>query len=115
MQACVQELGGLDALVNNAGITNDGLLLRMTDEQYQSVLRANLDSCFYCTREGIAQMARQKSGRIVNMTSVIGMTGNIGQANYAASNSGHHRADEVERQGGCPLGHLRQRGCPGVH
>ena len=88
VQACVTEFGGLDALVNNAGITNDGLLLRMTDEQYQSVLRANLDSCFYCTREGIAQMARQKSGRIVNITSVIGMTGNIGQANYAASKAG---------------------------
>lgn len=106
VQACVTELGGLDALVNNAGITNDGLLLRMTDEQYQSVLRANLDSCFYCTREGIAQMARQKSGRIVNITSVIGMTGNIGQANYAASKAGiigltKSSAKEVARWGIC--------------
>ena len=106
VQACVTELGGLDALVNNAGITNDGLLLRMTDEQYQSVLRANLDSCFYCTREGIAQMARQKSGRIVNITSVIGLTGNIGQANYAASKAGiigltKSSAKEVARWGIC--------------
>ncbi len=106
VQACIAELGGLDALVNNAGITNDGLLLRMTDEQYQSVLRANLDSCFYCTREGIAQMARQKSGRIVNITSVIGMTGNIGQANYAASKAGiigltKSSAKEVARWGIC--------------
>ena len=106
VQACVTEFGGLDALVNNAGITNDGLLLRMTDEQYQSVLRANLDSCFYCTREGIAQMARQKSGRIVNITSVIGMTGNIGQANYAASKAGiigltKSSAKEVARWGIC--------------
>ncbi len=106
VQACATELGGLDALVNNAGITNDGLLLRMTDEQYQSVLRANLDSCFYCTREGIAQMARQKSGRIVNITSVIGMTGNIGQANYAASKAGiigltKSSAKEVARWGIC--------------
>jgi len=106
VQACVQELGGLDVLVNNAGITNDGLLLRMTDEQYQSVIRANLDSCFYCTREGIAQMARQKSGRIVNITSVIGMTGNIGQANYAASKAGiigltKSSAKEVARWGIC--------------
>jgi 3-oxoacyl-[acyl-carrier protein] reductase len=88
VQTCATELGGLDALVNNAGITNDGLLLRMTDEQYQSVLRANLDSCFYCTREGISTMAKAKRGRIVNITSVIGMTGNIGQANYAASKAG---------------------------
>jgi 3-oxoacyl-[acyl-carrier protein] reductase len=106
VQACVQELGGLDVLVNNAGITNDGLILRMTDEQYQSVIRANLDSCFYCTREGIAQMARQKSGRIVNITSVIGMTGNIGQANYAASKAGiigltKSSAKEVARWGIC--------------
>lgn len=106
VQACVTELGGLDALVNNAGITNDGLLLRMTDEQYQSVLRANLDSCFYCTREGIAVMAKEKRGRIVNITSVIGMTGNIGQANYAASKAGiigltKSSAKEVARWGIC--------------
>ena len=106
VQACVTELGGLDALVNNAGITNDGLLLRMTDEQYQSVLRANLDSCFYCTREGIAAMAKEKRGRIVNITSVIGMTGNIGQANYAASKAGiigltKSSAKEVARWGIC--------------
>ena len=88
IETCAQELGGLDVLVNNAGITNDSLLLRMTDEQYQSVLRANLDSCFYCTREGISAMAKAKRGRIVNITSVIGLTGNIGQANYAASKAG---------------------------
>ncbi len=106
VQACATELGGLDTLVNNAGITNDGLLLRMTDEQYQSVLRANLDSCFYCTREGIAAMAKEKRGRIVNITSVIGMTGNIGQANYAASKAGiigltKSSAKEVARWGIC--------------
>jgi len=106
VQACIAELGGLDTLVNNAGITNDGLLLRMTDEQYQSVLRANLDSCFYCTREGISTMAKAKRGRIVNITSVIGMTGNIGQANYAASKAGiigltKSSAKEVARWGIC--------------
>jgi len=106
VQACIAELGGLATLVNNAGITNDGLLLRMTDEQYQSVLRANLDSCFYCTREGISTMAKAKRGRIVNITSVIGMTGNIGQANYAASKAGiigltKSSAKEVARWGIC--------------
>lgn len=106
VQTCVHELGGLYALVNNAGITDDGLLLRMTDEQYQRVLRANLDSCFYCTREGIAAMAREKRGRIVNITSVVGMTGNIGQANYAASKAGiigltKSSAKETARWGVC--------------
>ena len=106
IETCVQQLGGLDALVNNAGITNDGLLLRMTDEQYQSVLHANLDSCFYCTREGISAMAKAKRGRIVNITSVVGMTGNIGQANYAASKAGiigltKSSAKEVARWGIC--------------
>ncbi len=106
IETCARELGGLDALVNNAGITNDGLLLRMTDEQYQSVLRANLDSCFYCTREGILAMAKAKRGRIVNITSVVGITGNIGQANYAASKAGiigltKSSAKEVARWGIC--------------
>lgn len=106
VQTCVQELGGLCALVNNAGITDDGLLLRMTDGQYQRVLRANLDSCFYCTREGIAAMAREKRGRIVNITSVVGLTGNIGQANYAASKAGiigltKSSAKETARWGIC--------------
>ena len=106
LQMCCEALGGLDALVNNAGMTDDGLLLRMTNEQYRRVMSANLDSCFYCTREGIAQMARQKRGRIVNITSVIGLTGNIGQANYAASKAGiigltKSSAKEVARWGIC--------------
>ena len=59
VQSCVEQLGGLDALVNNAGVTCDGLLMRMTDEQYHKVLRANLDSAFFMTREAVNQMARQ--------------------------------------------------------
>ena len=106
LQTCCEALGGLDALVNNAGMTDDGLLLRMTNEQYRRVMSANLDSCFYCTREGIARMAREKRGRIVNITSVIGITGNIGQANYAASKAGiigltKSSAKEVARWGIC--------------
>ena len=87
-QACIEQLGGLDALVNNAGVTDDSLMLRMTNEQYRRVLSANLDSCFYCTREALNHMARFKRGRIVNIASVVGLTGNAGQANYAASKAG---------------------------
>ncbi len=106
VQTCISELGGLDALVNNAGVTDDGLIMRMTDEQYHRVLRANLDSCFYCSREGIAHMARKRSGRIVNITSVVGIMGNAGQANYAASKAGiigltKSCAKEVAKRGIC--------------
>jgi len=88
VQGCVESLGGLSALVNNAGVTCDGLLMRMTDEQYHKVLRSNLDSAFFMTREAINVMAREKRGKIVNITSVVGLTGNAGQANYAASKAG---------------------------
>lgn len=106
VQGCVEALGGLDALVNNAGVTCDGLLMRMTDEQYHKVLRANLDSCFFMTRETINVMAREKRGKIVNITSVVGLTGNAGQANYAASKAGmvgltKSAAKEVARWGIC--------------
>lgn len=82
---CIESLGGLHTLVNNAGITDDGLLMRMSDEQYAGVMRANMDSCFYCTRAAITPMAKARQGRIINLTSVVGITGNAGQANYAAS------------------------------
>lgn len=88
MQSCIERLGGLDALINNAGVTSDALLMRMTDEQYHKVLRANLDSCFYCTRNAVAHMAREKRGKIVSVASVVGLIGNAGQANYAASKAG---------------------------
>jgi 3-oxoacyl-[acyl-carrier protein] reductase len=106
VQGCVDSLGGLDALVNNAGVTCDGLLMRMTDEQYHKVLRANLDSAFFMTREAVNVMAREKRGRIVNITSVVGLTGNAGQANYAASKAGlvgltKSAAKEVARWGVC--------------
>jgi len=103
---CIEQLGGLYALVNNAGITNDGLIMRMSDEQYYSVIKANLDSCFFCTREAVPYMLKAKQGRIVNITSVIGITGNVGQANYAASKAGiigltKSCAKEVGRKGIC--------------
>jgi 3-oxoacyl-[acyl-carrier protein] reductase len=106
VQTCIDELGGLDAVVNNAGVTDDGLIMRMTDEQYHRVLRANLDSCFFCTREAVSFMVRARRGRIVNITSVVGITGNAGQANYAASKAGiigltKSCAKEVARRGIC--------------
>ncbi len=106
IEACVSQLGAMDVLVNNAGVTDDALLLRMSDEQYHRVISANLDSCFYCTRAAVSHMAHTKSGRIVNITSVIGLNGNAGQANYAASKAGiigltKSCAKEIGRWGVC--------------
>ena len=80
--------GRIDGLVNNAGITHDGLLLRMKLEDWQSVLATNLTGTFLCTQAALKPMLRQRGGRIVNITSVVGITGNAGQANYAASKAG---------------------------
>jgi 3-oxoacyl-[acyl-carrier protein] reductase len=80
--------GRIDGLVNNAGITNDGLLLRMKLEDWESVLATNLTGTFLCTQAALKPMLRQRAGRIVNLTSVVGLTGNAGQANYAASKAG---------------------------
>jgi 3-oxoacyl-[acyl-carrier protein] reductase len=75
----------IDILVNNAGITRDGLLLRMKEEDWQSVLQVNLTGTFFCVKAVLPMMSRQRSGRIVNIASIVGAIGNIGQANYAAS------------------------------
>ncbi|MFN8005772.1 MAG: 3-oxoacyl-[acyl-carrier-protein] reductase [Terriglobia bacterium] len=80
--------GRLDILVNNAGITKDGLLLRMKVEEWDLVLESNLKGVFLCTQEAIKIMLRQRYGRIINISSVVGQTGNPGQANYVASKAG---------------------------
>jgi 3-oxoacyl-[acyl-carrier protein] reductase len=84
----VKEFGTLDILVNNAGITKDGLLMRMTEEQWDSVIEVNLKSVFNLTKATIKPMMKQKNGSIINLTSVVGIKGNAGQANYAASKAG---------------------------
>ena len=82
------KLGGLDCIVNNAGITKDNLAIRMTLEEWKKVLDINLTSTFLICKFGIKKMLKNKSGKIVNITSVVGHTGNLGQANYTASKAG---------------------------
>ncbi|MBO9620701.1 MAG: 3-oxoacyl-[acyl-carrier-protein] reductase [Niabella sp.] len=84
----LKEFGQVDICVNNAGISKDNLLLRMTPEQWESVLQINLNSVFYMTKQVIKPMMKAKSGSIINMSSVIGVMGNAGQASYAASKAG---------------------------
>jgi 3-oxoacyl-[acyl-carrier protein] reductase len=84
----LEAFGKADILVNNAGVTRDGLLLRMSDADWDQVLDTNLKGAFHCTRAFARPMIRQRWGRIVNIASVIGLTGNAGQANYAASKAG---------------------------
>lgn len=81
----VKEWGKVDILVNNAGITRDGLLLRMKEEDWNLVLQVNLNGTFHCTKAALQPMSKQRSGRIVNIASIVGAIGNAGQANYAAS------------------------------
>ena len=82
------EYGRIDVLVNNAGIVKDGLLMAMKEEDFSKVVDVNLKGTFHCIRHAARQMIRQRSGRIVNMASVVGIQGNAGQANYAASKAG---------------------------
>jgi len=82
------QLVGLDVLVNNAGITLDNLSLRMKDEEWKKVIDINLSSTFYLCKHAIKKMLKNKYGRIVNITSIVGHTGNLGQANYSASKAG---------------------------
>ncbi|MBP9692079.1 MAG: 3-oxoacyl-[acyl-carrier-protein] reductase [Alphaproteobacteria bacterium] len=83
-----EALGGLDILVNNAGLTQDGLMLRMSDDQWSKVIEVNLSSAFRLSRNALKSMMKQRAGRIINITSIVGVTGNAGQANYAASKAG---------------------------
>lgn len=86
--AVIEHFERIDILVNNAGITRDKLLLRMTDEDWDEVLRVDLRGAFLCTRAALRPMIRQRWGRIINISSVVGVVGNAGQANYAAAKAG---------------------------
>ncbi len=85
MDQIIQDWGRIDILVNNAGITKDGLLMRMKEEDWDAVLQVNLTGTFFCSKAVLPSMSKQRSGRIVNIASIVGAIGNIGQANYAAS------------------------------
>ncbi|MFC2648792.1 3-oxoacyl-[acyl-carrier-protein] reductase [Porphyromonas endodontalis] len=88
VEAVATDFGAIDILVNNAGITRDGLLMRMTEEQWDMVINVNLKSAFNLTHAVTPIMMRQRSGSIINMASVVGVSGNAGQANYSASKAG---------------------------
>ncbi len=88
MEYAVREFGRIDCLVNNAGVTRDGLVMAMSEEDFGRVIDVNLKSCFNCIRHASRHMLRARTGSIVNIASVIGITGNAGQANYAASKAG---------------------------
>jgi len=83
-----EELGGLDVLINNAGITSDNLSIRLADENWKKVIDINLTSTFLMCKYSIKKMLKNKYGKIINITSIVGHTGNLGQANYAASKAG---------------------------
>ena len=88
VQEAAQAFGGVDILVNNAGITKDGLLMRMSEEDFSDVIDVNLKGTFHCIRFASRQMMKQRSGKIINLASVVGISGNAGQVNYAASKAG---------------------------
>ena len=88
IDSCYNDLGGLDVLINNAGITMDNLSIRLADENWKKVIDINLTSTFLMCKHSIKKMLKNKYGKIINITSIVGHTGNLGQANYAASKAG---------------------------
>ena len=88
VQEALDDFGRIDVLVNNAGITRDNLIMRMKEEDWDAVLATNLKGVFLCTKAVTKGMMKQRSGRVINMTSVVGVMGNAGQANYAAAKAG---------------------------
>jgi len=104
VEATIKEFGRLDILVNNAGITADNLLLRMKEEEWDRVLAVNLKGAFNCTRAALRYLLKSPAGRVINISSIIGLRGNLGQVNYAAAKAGligfsKALAQEVGRRG----------------
>jgi 3-oxoacyl-[acyl-carrier protein] reductase len=100
-EALLEKHSTIDILVNNAGITRDGLLFRMSDDDWDAVIDTNLSSCFSFIKHLARPMTRKRWGRIINMASVIGLTGNAGQANYAGCEGWHDRLNQELSQGVC--------------
>jgi NAD(P)-dependent dehydrogenase (short-subunit alcohol dehydrogenase family) len=117
----IADLGHIAILVNNAGINRDKSFLKMTRAMWDEVMRVNLDGVFFTTQLAVSDMVGTGWGRVINISSVVGQTGNFGQTNYAATNQlcrHKRRGDFLHRKPGtgtCAQGHYRQRGCPGVH
>nr|WP_106784139.1 3-oxoacyl-[acyl-carrier-protein] reductase [Lysinibacillus timonensis] len=88
METAIKEFGSIDILVNNAGITRDNLIMRMKEEEWDDVINTNLKGVFLCTKAVTRQMMKQRSGRIINISSIVGVLGNAGQANYVAAKAG---------------------------
>ncbi|SOC35459.1 3-oxoacyl-[acyl-carrier-protein] reductase [Ureibacillus acetophenoni] len=88
MDTAIKEFGSIDILVNNAGITRDNLLMRMKEDEWDDVINTNLKGVFLCTKAVTRQMMKQRSGRIINISSIVGVMGNAGQANYVAAKAG---------------------------
>ncbi|RHW39681.1 3-oxoacyl-[acyl-carrier-protein] reductase [Lysinibacillus yapensis] len=88
MNAALEQFGSIDILVNNAGITRDNLLMRMKEEEWDDVMNTNLKGVFLCTKAVTRQMMKQRAGRIINISSIVGVMGNAGQANYVAAKAG---------------------------
>ncbi|MEK6589943.1 MAG: 3-oxoacyl-[acyl-carrier-protein] reductase [Nitrospinota bacterium] len=88
MESCIERFGRIDILVNNAGISRDSIIMRMKKDDWDSVLNINLTGIFNCTKAASKYMVKQKGGKIVNITSIVGVMGNAGQSNYAASKAG---------------------------
>ena len=88
LEEAIKQFGRIDVLVNNAGITKDNLVMRMSEEDFDKVIDINLKGTFFCMKHASSIMLRQKSGKIINISSVVGLNGNVGQANYAASKAG---------------------------
>ena len=88
IKSAIDFMGGIDILINNAGVTRDNLILRMSEDDWDYVIDSNLKSAFLCTKAVLPQMLKQRSGRIVNISSIVGLNGNPGQANYTSSKAG---------------------------
>ena len=88
VEKCVDEFGGVDALVNNAGVARDNLVVRLSPEDWETVIRTNLSGAFYASQAVVRPMMRRRPGVIINISSIVGVSGNAGQANYAASKGG---------------------------